>query len=104
MSNNLEIEVEKINSKGGDIELEGEGKPRRYGRTEEYLKGYNAGWMTAKKNLLKKLSGEPGGEKKKDEAPNWVLGLIIVGVLGTLVFIFVFGTRNNESNRNTPTW
>jgi hypothetical protein len=53
MSSKLEIEAEKEEQKIENIELEGEGIPRRFSRSEDYLKGYKAGWFAAKTNLLK---------------------------------------------------
>ncbi|PSN81706.1 hypothetical protein B9Q01_10615 [Candidatus Marsarchaeota G1 archaeon OSP_D] len=49
----MEIEAEKEEQKIENIELEGEGIPRRFSRSEDYLKGYKAGWFAAKTNLLK---------------------------------------------------
>jgi len=113
MSNKLNVEVEEEEPKK-DVELEGEGIPRSFSRSSDYLRGYKAGWMVAKKNLLKKMSqsGQQieekstekkpiGKQKSKKEDEETIFWVAILGavVLGGILFVFF-----NESNRkrNTP--
>ena len=108
MSEKLDVEVEK-EEPSVDIELEGEGIPRRFNRSEDYRRGYKTGWLVAKQNLLKKLSqsgesiekkpteNKPIGKKKsrKEEEVSPLVWAIVGLVLGGIV-LFVF---LNESNR-----
>jgi cytoskeletal protein RodZ len=115
MSNRLEVEAEEEEPKIEDVEIEGEGIPRTFGRSKDYLKGYKAGWLTAKKNVLKKLSesGEPIEKKsieekpigkkksKKEEGEVSLLTWAIVGlVLGGITLFVLFNESNRKRNQS----
>ncbi|PSN81745.1 hypothetical protein B9Q01_10405 [Candidatus Marsarchaeota G1 archaeon OSP_D] len=108
MSEKLDVGVEKEKPKM-DVELEGEGIPRRFNRSEDYVRGYRTGWEVAKKNLLKKLSqsGETTEKKpieekiigkkkpkKEDEVSPLVWAIVGLVLGGIVLFVFL-----NESNR-----
>ena len=113
MSNKLSVEVEKEEPSVEDIELEGEGIPKGLRSSEDYRRGYKAGWLVAKKNLLKKLSqsGEPIEKKstedkaigkkksrKEDEVSPLVWAIMGLVLGGIVLFVFF-----NESNRKRNT-
>jgi len=113
MSEKLDVEVEKEEPSVEDIELEGEGLPRRFNRSEDYRRGYKTGWLVAKQNLLKKLSqsGEPiekkstekkpiSKQKSKKEDEEMIFWVAILGavVLGGILFVF-FSERNRERSQ-----
>jgi len=109
MSNKLTVEAEKEEPSVKDIELEGEGTPKGLRSSEDYRRGYKAGWLVAKKNLLKKLSQSGGsietlsiekkpiGKKKskKEEEVSPLVWAIVGLVLGGIVLFVIL----NESNR-----
>jgi len=113
MSNKLTVEAEKEEPKK-DVELEGEGIPKGLRISEDYRRGYKAGWEVAKKNILKKLSqsGQPIEQKstektpivkkksKKEEEVSPLVWAIVGLVLGGIV-LFVFFNESNRK-RNTP--
>jgi hypothetical protein len=110
MAEKLDMEVEKEDPK---IELEGEGMPKRIHHSEEYFKGYKAGWEVAKKNLLRKLSQSGGSIEKKpienkpvskqksreEEEVSPLVWAIVGLVLGGIVLFVIL----NESNRKRNT-
>ena len=113
MSNKLSVEAEKEKPSVEDIELEGEGLPRRFNRSEDYRRGYKTGWLVAKQNLLKKLSQSGGSieqkstekkpiskqkSRKEDEETIFWVAILGAVVLGGILFVFF-----NESNRKRNT-
>jgi len=108
MSNKLTVEAEKEEPKM-DVELKGEGIPKGLRISEDYRRGYKAGWEVAKKNILKKLSqsGQPIEQKstektpivkkksKKEEEVSPLVWAIVGLVLGGIVLFVIL----NESNR-----
>jgi len=115
----LDTEVEKKEPKveNLDIDVEGEGvKPRAFKyHSEDYRLGYKAGWITARQNLLRKLSqsGVKVDEKSIEEKPIakkkskkedeetifWVAALGAV-VLGGILLVF-FSERNRERSQSS---
>jgi hypothetical protein len=115
MSEKLDVEVEKDSPKIENIELEGEGIPRRFNRSEDYRRGYKAGWLIAKKNLLKKLSQSGvkveekstedktiGKKSKKEDKEVSLLTYAIIGlVLGGIVLFVFFNEYNRKRDQST---
>jgi len=116
MSSKLEIEAEKEEQKIENIELEGEGIPRRFSRSEDYLKGYKAGWFAAKTNLLKKLSQsgkqieqkpieakpiEKKFKKKENEEMTLWAGVVLALVLGGITLFVFFREQDRKRNQST---
>jgi len=107
MAEKLDVGVEKEEPKIGNIDIE---MPKRIHHSEDYFKGYKAGWEVAKKNLLRRLSesGKPVEGKSIEEKPIMKkkskkeeevspLMLAILGLaLGGIVLFVIF----NKSNRN----
>jgi hypothetical protein len=114
MSEKLDVEVKKEEPSVKDIELEGEGIPRRFNRSEDYRRGYKTGWLVAKKNLLKKLSQsgqsietlsiekKPIGKQKskKEEEVSPLVWAIVGLVLGGIVLFVFFNESNRKRNQS----
>jgi hypothetical protein len=113
MSNKLTVEVEKEEPKIKNVDIEEEGIPLGLRKSEDYRRGYKAGWEVAKKNLLRKLqSGETIGKGSSEEKPiskkkskkeeevstlTWaILGL----VLGGIVLFVIFNESNRKRNQS----
>jgi hypothetical protein len=112
MSEKLTVEAEKEEPKIKDIDI-GEGIPLGLRKSEDYRRGYKAGWDVAKKNLLRKLqSGEPIGKESTEEKPIVKkkskkeeevspLMLAIVGlVLGGIMLFVIFNEYNRKRNQS----
>jgi len=115
MAEKLDMEVEKEEPKIENVDIEEEGIPRRARRSEDYFRGYKAGWITAKENVLKKLS-QSGGKvegksieekpilkkKSKKEDKETIYWVAVLGalVLGGILFVF-FSEQNRERSQSS---
>jgi hypothetical protein len=113
MAEKLDVEVEKDRPRIENVELEGEGVPKRIHHSEEYFRGYKSGWEVAKKNLLRKLqSGEPIGKEsieekpiskkksKKEEEVSTLTWAIVGLVLGGIMLFVIFNEYNRKRNQS----
>jgi len=113
MAEKLDMEVEKEEPKVESVKLEEEGVPKRIHHSVDYFMGYKAGWETAKKNVLRKLSQSGGSieqksienklvvkkkSKKEDEEMIFWVGILGAVVLGGILFVF-FSERNRERSQ-----
>jgi len=113
----LEAEVEKKEPKVEDldIDIEREVKPRAFKyHSEDYRLGYKAGWITARQNLLRKLSqsGQPIEEKstetklvgkkkpKKEEEVSMITWAILGLVLGGITLFVILNESNRKRNQS----